>query len=366
MWHEALWGTAVEGESLEALRERIRVLDLELVALAAQRVALAKRVGEIKRRAGIATVDYMQERAVLERARAAAGERGLDPRAAEDLFTRLIRVSVSAQAEDSIRSAGLGVGKNAVVVGGAGRMGRWLRQFLGALGYRTLVIDPAAAAEDDAWGRRALPTAELVLCSIPPAAIAKVYDELAANPPAGVVVDIASIKTPVIEPIQRLRGAGVRVASIHPMFGPSAVLLRDADVVICDTGDREATAIVERLFQPTTARLVHLPLGEHDRIMADLLSLAHATAIGFALSLPETEHPVRSTTFQALETLAAAVVRESPEVYYEIQAGNPHSMEALDRLRLAIERIIATIRGGDSSGFGVLFDEGRRRTPETT
>jgi chorismate mutase/prephenate dehydrogenase len=353
-------------ESLEGLREQIRLLDLELVALAAQRVVLAKRVGETKRREGISTVDYAQERAVLDRARSAAVERGLDPRVADDLFTRLIRASVSAQAEDRIRAAALGAGKSAVVVGGAGRMGRWLQHFLTALGYTTGVIDPAAAPADDAWARRVLPSAELVICSVPPAAIAKLYDEFAANPPAGVVVDIASVKTPVIGPIRTLQGAGVRVASIHPMFGPSAVLLRDADVVICDTGDAKATTVVERLFQPTTARLVRLALEDHDRIMADLLSLAHATAIAFALSLPQTEHPVRSTTFQALEALAAAVVRESPEVYYEIQAGNPHSMGALERLRLALDRIVATIRQHDPKGFRSHFEEGRRRTPEAT
>jgi chorismate mutase/prephenate dehydrogenase len=356
----------MEEESLDSLREQIRLVDLELVTLAAERVGLAKRVGEIKCRRGISTVDYAQERAVLDRGRSAAIERGLDPRVAEDLFTRLIRVSVSAQTEDRIRSAALGAGKSAVVIGGAGRMGRWLRHFLTALGYATGVIDPAASPDDNEWARRALPSAELVMCSIPPVAIAKLYEEFAANPPAGVVVDIASIKTPIIGPIRTLQEAGVGVASIHPMFGPSAVLLRDADVVICDTGDAGATAIVESLFLPTTARLVRLALADHDRIMADLLSLAHATAIAFALCLPQTEHPVRSTTFQALEGLAAAVVRESPEVYYEILAGNPHSMEALESLRLALDRLVATIKGRDSTGFRLLFDEGRRRTPEVT
>jgi chorismate mutase / prephenate dehydrogenase len=356
----------MEEESLEDLREQIRLLDLELVALAAERVAIAKRVGEIKRRHGTATVDYAQERAVLDRARSVARDRGLDPRVAEDLFTRLIRAAVSAQVEDQIRSAALGAGKSAVVIGGAGRMGRWLRRFLTAAGYTTGVIDPAAALEDDAWARQVLPSAELVVCSIPPAAIAKLYDDFAANPPAGVVVDIASIKTPVIEPIRTLQHAGVRVASIHPMFGPSAVLLRDADVVICDTGDAQATAVVEGLFQPTTARLVRVALADHDRIMADLLSLAHVTAIAFALSLPQTEHPVRSTTFGALEALASAVVRESPEVYYEILAGNPHSMEALESLRLALDRIVATIKERDSKDFRMLFNEGRSRTPEAT
>jgi chorismate mutase/prephenate dehydrogenase len=356
----------MEVESLKDLRDEIRMLDQELVALAAQRVVLARRVADIKSRQGVSTVDYAQERAVLDRARTAAREHGLDPRVAEYLFTRLIRASVSAQVEERIRSAALGAGQSAVVIGGAGRMGRWLQRFLTALGYRTGVIDPAASPSDDALARQLLPRAELVMCSVPPAAIAEVYVALAANPPAGVVVDIASIKTPVIGPIRSLQKVGVRVASIHPMFGPSAVLLRDADVVICDTGDTEATSMVERLFQPTTARLVHLALADHDRIMADLLSLAHATAIAFSLSLPAAEHAVHSTTFQALEALAAAVVRESPEVYYEIQTGNPHSMEALERLRIGLDRIVAAIKSHDAEGFRLLFDEGRRRTPEST
>jgi hypothetical protein len=46
------------------------------------------------------------------------------------------------------------------------------------------------------------------------------------------------------------------------MFGPSTDLLREADVVICDTGGPEATTTVEKLLQPTTARLVHLPIAE--------------------------------------------------------------------------------------------------------
>jgi len=150
---------------------------------------------------------------------------------------------------------------------------------------------------------------------------------------------------------------------VHPMFGPSVVLLRDVDVVICDTGDDGATALVEKLFQPTTANLVHLPLDAHDQIMADLLSLAHAAAIAFALALPETEHPVRSTTFQALESLAGAVVRESPDVYYEIQARNPHSAAALERFRGALDRIVAAATTGDSRGFVALFEEAQRRTP---
>jgi len=351
-------------ERLDSLRERIRLLDLEVVARAAERMELARQVGEIKRRQQLSIVDYAQEREVLERARSMARELGLDPRVAEDLFVGLIRASVSAQDEDNLRHAAVGAGKSAVIVGGAGRMGRWFNRFLAAQGYTTGSLDPAAPPEEDEWARGALASAELIVCSTPPTATAELYAGWSDNPPSGVVVDIASIKTPLIEPIRALQKCGGRVASIHPMFGPSAVLLRDADVVICDTGDSVATSAVERLFLPTTARLVHLPLADHDRIMADLLSLAHATAIAFALALPPTEHPLRSTTFQALESLAATVVRESPEVYFEIQAGNPYSSEALERLRSALNRIVLALETGDPNEFRALFEEGQRRTPK--
>lgn len=254
-------------------------------------------------------------------------------------------------------------GKTAVVVGGAGRMGRWMCRFLRAQGYEVGALDPAASPDENAWSRRMLPNADLIVMATPPATTAALYGEWTAKPPAGVLVDIASVKSPLIEPIRALRDAGARVASIHPMFGPSKVLRRDADIVICETGDIEATALVEDLLRPTSANLVRLPLDAHDRMMADLLSLAHATAIAFALALPESGHPVRSTTFRALESLAAALVRESPEVYYEIQNGNPHSLRSIERLRDALNRIVEALEARDPGEFRLLFEEGQRRTP---
>jgi len=350
-----------EDAELEALRERIRRIDAELVTRTAERIALGREIGAIKHRQGLGAADYPQEKKVLRSARDAAAAAGVDPDLAEEIVARLIRASLRAQEEDRLRLAGLGAGRRAVVVGGAGRMGRWMRRFLSAQGYAATPLDPATDPTEDAAARRDLPAADLVVCAAPPAAIASLYRDWASAPPAGIVVDIASIKTPLIEPIARLLEAGGRVASIHPMFGPSALLLRDADVVVCDTGDDASREAIERLFEPTTARLVRLPIADHDRVMADLLSLAHAAAIAFAVALPEEGHAVRSTTFQALERLAAAVVRESPEVYYEIQARNPHSAGSIARLRAALDRIVEASAAPDASPFRALFEAGRNR-----
>ena len=107
---------------------------------------------------------------------------------------------------------------------------------------------------------------------------------------------------------------------------------------------------------------MRLSLHEHDRLMADALTLAHATVIAFALALPEQPTPLRSTTLGALKALSADLVRESPDVYFEIQAHNPNSAAALDRLSQAVTRLAAAVAGRDVDVFRALMDEGRRRT----
>jgi len=350
-----------ELEPVAELRARLERVDTELLRLAAERIRLGRAVGEAKIRLGLPTVDYAQERAVLDRGRHVAASAGLDPAVAEDLLAGLIRASVTAQETDRVRRAGVGSGKRAVVVGGAGRMGRWFVRFLADTGYDAAVLDPAATAEENDVGRARLGDADLVLCATAPRLTAGLYEAWSAAPPRGVVADISSIKTPLMAGIGRLRAAGARVASLHPMFGPSTVLLRDADVVVCDTGDAEAARAVEALFAPTTARLVRLPLEAHDRVMADLLALAHAAAIGFAAALPEAHHPVHSTTFQALERIAGSAAAESPEVYFEIQAANPHAAAAVARLRAVLDRMADAVARGDEDAFAAIMREGKTR-----
>ncbi len=57
------------------------------------------------------------------------------------------------------------------------------------------------------------------------------------------------------------------------------------------------------------------------------------------------------------------MVRESPDVYYEIQARNPFSGAAIERLRSAIDRVAAAIASKDSAAFAQLMGEGQTRTP---
>jgi chorismate mutase/prephenate dehydrogenase len=339
---------------LETARRRIRELDDVILASAAERIALAREVATIKAAQSLPTVDFRQERLVLERGRDTAARHELDPDLAESILSMLMSASVSKQEEHRLRCAAAGRGRTAVVVGGAGRMGRWMVDFLRAQEFEVGILDPNAPGGLDAGVRERLGDSDLVVSAAPPGRTADLYREWRSNPPAGVVCDMASIKSPLVEPIRALQAAGIRVASFHPLFGPATTALRNSDVVICDVGDPEAEEIVAGLFAPTLARIVRIDIDEHDKLMAEMLTLAHAATLAFAgarLAGSPRSIELHSTTERALESLAARVVRESPEVYFEIQADNPHSEAAVSRLHDAVRRLVTLVRERNVEGF---------------
>ena len=55
-------------------------------------------------------------------------------------------------------------------------------------------------------------------------------------------------------------------------------------------------------------------------------------------------------------------MHKSPEVYYEIQADNPGSLAAVERLATAVDRLLAAVRARRPEEFAALMAEGRLHT----
>ena len=100
MTDEASSEKAADGVELEAIRAEIGRVDEAIVFLIDERLRLARRVGELKRTAGLGVLDPSREAAVVRRAGALARERGLDDEAIRDVFWRLIEMARNAQGAD--------------------------------------------------------------------------------------------------------------------------------------------------------------------------------------------------------------------------------------------------------------------------
>lgn len=85
---------------LAEIRQEIERVDRALVDLIAQRVQLARRIGAVKRSAGLPTLDPPREAAVVRRAGALAREAGLDDEDVRYIFWHLIGLSRRMQMEE--------------------------------------------------------------------------------------------------------------------------------------------------------------------------------------------------------------------------------------------------------------------------
>jgi len=355
-------------EPLERLRRELSQLDVELLERVARRQQIVAEIGRVKSAAGRGTRDYAREKDVLQLARRTARRVGVDEEIGEEMFRLLIRASLAAQEQQKVASSGTGSGQRALVIGGAGQMGRWFSQFLQSQGYQVEICDPAGAAGDFPWHESLSSVTldqELIVVTAPITATAGILLQLAERRPKGVIFDISSIKGPLVAGIEALCQAGCQVTSVHPMFGPDAELLSGRNLVLVDVGVPAATAAVRELFSSTMAEQVEMSLPDHDRAMAYVLGLSHAVNIAFFNALAEGGEQatdlarLSSSTFDAQLDIASRVAGENPYLYFEVQTLNSHSPRALVSLLSAITKVTAKVLDGDQQGFVDLMEQGK-------
>jgi chorismate mutase/prephenate dehydrogenase len=354
--------------TLDDLRARLNDLDKQLLELVAQRQAVVADIGRVKLDTGTGTRDFKRERDVLMRARANAQSAGVSPDLGEALLQLLIRGSLTSQEQARVAAQGRGSGRAALLIGGAGKMGRWFASFLTSQGFRVAIADPSGSVEGYEYvadWRTATLDQDLIVVATPIKLANVILTELAARKPRGIVFDIGSLKTPLRQGLLALQTAGCRVTSIHPMFGPDTELLSGRHVVFIDLGSQDALREAQAIFASTMAQQVVMSLDEHDRLIAYVLGLSHALNIAFFTALAESGEAaprlaaMSSTTYDAQADIAEKVSRESPDLYFEIQHLNEYGRESLQALRDAVERIWKAVSQHDSQDFTAMMTQGR-------
>jgi len=353
--------------SLDDLRDDLSAVDRRLVEAIAERQKIVSEIGRNKRSSGTGTRDYAREKDVLDMGRVQAAELGIDPDLAEDVLRRLIRSSLASQERDRVIAEGKGDGRRVLVIGGAGKMGGWFVDFFASQGFVTTIADRAV---EEGPGRFSQWTDagvdyDVIVVAAPLAVSGRILAQLAVLKPQGLIFDIGSLKTPLIDGLQELQQVGCRVTSLHPMFGPDTRLLSGHHLIFCDAGSRQATEDAKELFSSTMVEQLDMGLDDHDRLIAYVLGLSHALNIAFFTALAESGEAapklakLSSTTFDSQLLVSAAVAQDNPRLYFEIQNLNKFGLGPLDALCEASNRIREVVADGDEAGFVELMKKGR-------
>lgn len=353
--------------TLEELRNELSAVDKRLVELVAERQRLVGRIGRNKQSTGTGTRDYAREKDVLDMARSQAESLGLDPQLAENILRELIRSSLASQERDRVASEGKGDGRSVLVIGGAGKMGRWFADFFTSQGFETVIADRSVADGPGCfsnWTDAGIDF-DVIVVATPLGISGRILAQLAVLKPRGLIFDIGSLKTPLLDGLRELAAAGCRVVSLHPMYGPDTRLLSGRHLIFMNAGSDEALDDAKELFSSTMVEQIEMSLDDHDRLIAYVLGLSHALNIAFFTALAESGEAaprlakMSSTTFDAQLLVSAAVAQDNPHMYFEIQNLNRFGLGSLDALCEATARIRDVVARGDEDGFVDLMQKGR-------
>ena len=89
-------------EEIETLRKEINKLNLEIVAMLSERVDVALRIGEVKKKYGRPIVDRKREAKVYQQVRRAAAENGIAADGVERIFREIIKLCTEAELDEGV------------------------------------------------------------------------------------------------------------------------------------------------------------------------------------------------------------------------------------------------------------------------
>lgn len=254
--------------------------------------------------------------------------------------------------------------RRCAIIGGDGNMGRWFARFVAGHGYTVTVIEAgesfAAAASTD-----------LVILATPLGCMRAVLQQVVDLAPSGLVLEIASLKSDLQDVVADGLARGLRLACLHPMFGPGAKDLAGRNVIVCRAGCEAAENEALALFAGTGAVVTELPLDEHDRAMTWVLNLPHLINLLMADVLQHSGRtlgelaPLGGTTYARQLAAAGEVMSENPELYYHIQHLNRHRDELHTALRASLDRLQDHSRDDSPAGFTAMMQAWRRFQEQT-
>ncbi|GGD59924.1 prephenate dehydrogenase [Pseudoxanthomonas indica] len=253
------------------------------------------------------------------------------------------------------------------IIGSAGAYGRWLTRFFQQrMGLTVVGQDPADPASLSP--QALLQAADVLVFSAPirhTVAIIEQYVTLAGGREARQLwLDVTSIKA---GPLAAMARSGAEFAGLHPMTAPpKAPTLKGRATVICELRLQHWRGWFEQLLQALEGEYVRASPEQHDRVMALVQAMVHASHLAQAGVLREQAAqvgdlaslmPFRSASFEMDAAILSRILSLNPAIYEDIQFGNPHAGDILAALGVQLARMAQLVGQGDEAARAAFRQE---------
>ncbi len=248
---------------------------------------------------------------------------------------------------------------SACVVGGRGRMGRWLVPRLAAAGLEVAVADAAEGPWDPAVAARC----GVLVLAVPVTEVAGVAQRLGPHlDPGSLVMDLTSLKTAPLAAM--LEHCPCQVVGCHPLFGPDTRSARGQVVFLCPGRGAGGPAWAQAFWRGLGARVEKVSPDRHDRLMAQVQSLRHLVLAALGLALAQAGFDPRDDLELAgpwtgeLLAMLGNQARQPAGLYAGLASANPELPAVLQGFTAALERMQKCLAAGDTGRLEDMITAG--------
>jgi len=267
------------------------------------------------------------------------------------------------------------------IIGGYGKMGRWIADFLlkdgknivlyGRNKEKLVAAGLELGVDTETKLSKAVNDAGLIIVSVPIDSFTGVIEQLKPCLTSGqIVMDVTSVKVIPVGVMHEYLD-NVTVLGTHPVFGPGARSARNQNFILTPTNDAEM-AIADKVRNNLAEKggiVTLMSPEEHDRLMAAVLGLSHFIAIASADVLLGFEQlqkmkAIGGPTYRVLLTLAESVITEDPELYASIQMNLPGLPEMEELFKKTTETWASMVKNRDRKQFIEKMNLLKEKLPE--
>ncbi|MFA6268470.1 MAG: prephenate dehydrogenase/arogenate dehydrogenase family protein [archaeon] len=226
-----------------------------------------------------------------------------------------------------------------LIIGGAGAFGSFYANLFAKHGFEIGINDLAEESaqklcQENGFeyigNTKEVKNFDVVIISVPnkdaPEIIKKVSKEMKKD---SLLIDFCSVKTHIEKELTNVAKLGLQVASLHPMHGPRVNGIAGQSIAVIEITKSDKLKQILFVFEKENASLVKTTIKEHDELLSIVQGLTHYSQFVSAATIKDLEVDLKKTSaltspnYSLFLSLIARVVLQNPQIYSEIQLGNP-------------------------------------------
>ncbi len=254
------------------------------------------------------------------------------------------------------------------IIGANGSMGQWFMKYFASKGYEMTLSDPSSDellslmnGEDARIVKSNVEVvrhSDFIMLAVPTDVVSGVLQEIAPHlHQNSIICEISSLKEKVIDVVERISQTGVKVLSLHPLFGPGADynLMRIALIPV--SNEQHEMSLASMIFPEASIVSIAAPL--HDRAIMFSIGLSYFVNL-MLLSVIKDEdlHTIQQlsgTTFRVQTILAGAILHQPAFLHMQLFKGSIFKNEIIGKLQETMKKVCDLIFDSDFGKFSRFY-----------